>query len=45
MACAHRVMNVAMDEVVAFLRDLLRKNKTNNIILLYLKAKFGIEWR
>ena len=41
----YRIMNVPVGEVVAFLRDLMRKNKTNNFVLLYLKAKFGIEWR
>ena len=38
-------MNVAVDEVVLFLRDLLRKNKTNNVVLMYLNAKFGLQWR
>ena len=38
-------MNVAVDEVVLFLRDLLKKSKTNNVILMYLNAKFGLQWR
>ena len=29
-------MNVAVEEVVSFFRDLLRKNKMNNVVLLYL---------
>lgn len=37
-------MNVAVEEVVLFLRDLLRKNKTNNVVLMYLNAKFGLQW-
>ena len=38
-------MNVAVDEVVFFLRDLLKKNKTNKVILMYLNAKCGLQWR
>lgn len=39
------VMDVGVDMVVLFLRELLRKNKTNKLILLYLNEKFGLQWR
>lgn len=36
--CSQATMNVAVHEVVLFLRDLLRRNKTTNTILLYLQS-------
>ena len=38
-------VDVDVDMVVLFLTELLRKNKTNKLILLYLNEKFGLQWR
>lgn len=36
-------MNITLHKVGLLLGDLLRRNKTTNIILLYVNAKYGLQ--